>query len=187
MAESQPVVNMRRLVESPTPKTLWLIVLLAFPVMAAFFFYLRGIDRQLAPYGIVPFEFAFTPARAREMISAWGQAGSRAARQSLLVDFGFMPAYAIVFAGLTLSAARAAKERWQTLGLGLTLAPFGAWLFDAIENGALLSTLSDSSLAVVVALAGVSAAVKFSLLLLCLAYMLGVLVVSLIRRSSHAH
>ena len=86
-----------------------------------------------------------------------------------------------------MSAARAAKERWQTLGLGLTLAPFGAWLFDAIENVALLSTLSDSSLAVVVALAGVSAAVKFSLLLLCLAYMLGVLVVSLIRRSSHAH
>ena len=168
-------IIMRRLLNFPSQKNLWLVTLLAFIGMAAIFFYLRSLDAQLAPYGIVPFEFAFAPARANEMMAAWGALGIQAAQQSLLVDFGFMPAYALVFAGFTLLAARAAQGRWQTLGLWLALAPFAAWLFDALENFILLATLSTPSS--LLALAGISAAIKFSLLGFCLLYVLGVSII----------
>jgi hypothetical protein len=173
---------MRRLLETPSQKNLWLGTLLAFIGLAAIFLYLRSLDAQLAPYGIVLFEFAFTPARASEMITAWGVVGAHAARQSLLVDFGFMPAYALAFAGFTLLAARAARGRWQTLGLWLTLAPFVSWFFDATENFVLLATLSNPASSLII-LAGISATIKFALLVACLPYMLGGLVATVWRKA----
>ena len=169
---------MRLLADFPKPKTLLFITLTALPFTTGLFFLLQVIDQQLAPYGIVTFEFAFAPARARQMFAVWGAAGAAAARQSLWVDFAFMPAYAFLFAGLTLLAARTAKGRWQMPGFWLALAPFAAWALDATENVSLLRALEpapDPSSAVLV-LAGMSAAVKFLLLAACLVYMIGIVI-----------
>jgi len=176
---------MQRLAQLPTSKTLALITLLALSLTVGLMFYLQVLNRRLAPYDIVAFEFAWTPARAGRMMAAWGEAGNAAARQSLWVDFAFMPAYAFLFAGVTLFAARAARDGWQRLGLWLTLAPFGAWVFDTIENAMLLRALDLGAAppAAALTLAGVSAALKFSLLATCLLYIVGVGIDRGIRRA----
>ncbi len=164
---------MQRLSQFPDQKNLTLLTLLALSLTVGLVFYLQVIDQQLAPYGIVAFEFAWTPARARAMFAVWGDPGRLAAHLSLVVDFAFMPVYAFLFAGLTLIAARAARGGWQRLGFWLMAAPFAAWLFDILENAALLYTLSAANdlPRLPLVLAGVSAALKFSLLVICLLYM----------------
>lgn len=164
---------MKRLSEFPKPKTLRLVTAVAFLFTAAIFLFFRAHDRPLSPYNIVAFELAWTPQKAETMMAAWGEAGNRTARESLLVDFGYMPAYALFFAGLTLMTARAVTAGLQTLGFVLTFAPFVAWLFDAIENFALLSVLQSpvNPSALALTIAGVSATLKFSLLLPCLLYL----------------
>jgi hypothetical protein len=151
------------------------MVLTALPLLAVLAYLLRALDQALAPYNIVDLEFAFTPERAEELIAAWGQAGNAAARQSLWLDFLYMPAYAFFFGGLALFAARAASGHWQTLGLWLTLFPFMAAALDAIENIALLNSLPPAAPASApLLIAGVAAALKFGVLILCWLYTLAV-------------
>jgi hypothetical protein len=173
------------LAQFPNPRTLRLVTAVAFLFTAAFFFYFRVHDRPLEPYSIVDFELAWTPQKAEAMMGVWGAAGQQTAREALFIDFGFMPAYAFFFAGLTLMAARAVTGRVQTLGFALALAPLVSWLFDAIENFALLSVLQSpgSPSALALTLAGASATIKFSLLLLCLLYMLFTVLYRAVRRA----
>ena len=174
---------MHRLAEFPTPKTLRLVTAVAFLFTAAIFFVFRVHDRPLKPYDIVAFELAWTPQKAETIMGVWGEADSQTARESLFIDFGYLPAYSFFFAGLTLMAARAVTARMQTLGFVLTVVPFVSAVFDAIENLALLSVLQspDSPSAAALTLAGVCATLKFSLLVLCLLYMLGVVIYSRVR------
>lgn len=174
---------MQRLLTFPNRTALWVAALAALAATSAFEYLFSLLNRPLAPRTIVDFEFAWNAARAAEMTGAWGEAGNAAARASLWLDFGFIPVYALLFASVTLFAARASTGRWQTLGLWLTLAPFAAGLFDAVENASLLSLLPPSAPADTPALlAGVCASLKFGLLLVCLAYILITLLMYLWRR-----
>ena len=175
---------MPRLAEFPAPKTLRLVTAVAFLFTAAIFFVFRVHDRPLRPYDIVAFELAWTPQKAETMMEVWGEVGRQTARESLFIDFGYMPAYSFFFAGLTLMAARAVTARLQALGFALTCAPFVSAASDAIENFALLSVLQspDSPSALALTVAGVSATIKFSLLLLCLLYMVFTVLYRAIRR-----
>jgi hypothetical protein len=168
------------------PSAAWLkrVTLLALPFTVGFFLFFRVHDRPLAPYTIVDFELARTPARAEQLLGAWGAAGQNTAREALYIDFGFMPAYALFFSGLTLLTARAARGRVQTLGLWLALAPFAAWLCDAVENLALLRVLAapNAPSAAALTLANACATLKFALLLACLLYWPAAWLLSRLRR-----
>jgi hypothetical protein len=157
----------------------WLSLFGTMGFMVAF----NVIHRPMAPYNILDYEFAWTPERAAEMFAAWGEAGQRAARTSLVVDFGFMPAYALLLACLALNEARLARRlstplRVQAAGrLGWWPAalPFGAWVLDAIENLALMRALAQAAQppAAPLAVAGTAATVKFALLAVCTVYIVG--------------
>lgn len=167
----------------PNSKNLVAIVLIALAVTVGMWTIFGFIHRALEPYTILDLEFAWAPARLGEMAAHWGEAGNAAARLSLWVDFAFMPAYALLFSGVTLLAARALPGRWQTAGLWLGLAPFAAWAFDALENVMLLNALppaapSEAGLMV----AGAAAAVKFALLVAGALYSLGALIWHLLRK-----
>ena len=156
----------------------------AFLFTAALFFVFRVHDRRLRPYDIVAFELAWTPQKAETMMGVWGEVGRQTARESLFIDFGYMPAYSFFFAGLTLMAARAVTARLQALGFALTFAPFVSAAFDAIENFVLLAVLQSPGgpSAMALSIAGVSATIKFSLLLLCLLYMVFTVLYRAVRR-----
>jgi hypothetical protein len=167
--------TMQRFLTTPQNKNLIALTLTAVAATAGVWYILGMINRNLAPYTIIDLEFARTTQRLSEMTMAWGEAGNSAAALSLWVDFAFMPAYALLFAGLTLLAARAVSGAWRTLGLWLTLAPFVAWAFDALENVMLLNALppaapTNAGLTV----AAVAAAIKFGLLLIGAVYVLAV-------------
>lgn len=176
---------MSHLLAWPKSQNVLFLALLMLAAIAGFEYGFQVLNQPLAPYNIVSFELAWTPANAEQMMGAWGAAGNAAARQSLLIDFGFIPVYALAFAGFTLLAARAAQDRVQTLGLWLVFAPFIAAGCDVIENLCLLNTLDHaaSPSAALLTLAGSMATVKFALLLAVLFYWLIVITARLLKVS----
>jgi hypothetical protein len=124
-------------------------------------------DRPMGANGIVAFELAYRPAQAALLFAVWGPAGIQAARESLWIDFLFMPAYAFWLGGMALGQWRHVRLSWMA-GLGIYAAalPFAAWALDFIENAALLGVLADTSnpSAGLLMVAGWAAEVKFALL-----------------------
>ena len=143
-------------------------------------------DRGLSPYSIVAYELAWTPTQAARLFAAWGAAGVKVARESLWIDFAFMPAYAVLFAGLVLSEARDVPGSLRRTGLWLALAPFAAALCDALENVALLGVLGNTAApsSPLLLIAGLSASVKFLLLLAAILYVLTALAYRVARRKT---
>jgi hypothetical protein len=166
---------MRTLLHTPPSKPLWVLTALATLVTIGFLAYFRLSEGALAPYGSVPFQWAWTPAQAQKMRTTWGAAGDAVARRSLWVDFAFMPVYVVCFAGWAVLAARSLTGRLQTLGLQLALAPWLAWALDATENLMLLRVLdtAGSPPALPLLVAGTASVLKFALLILCGLYSLG--------------
>jgi len=134
-------------------------------------------------YGIVDYELAYSPQTASTILSAWGEAGQQAARRSLLIDFGFMPSYGLLFAGLTLLIARGQAGALNRVGRWLAFAPLVAALCDALENVMLLTMLGSGASAGPPLVAGVAATIKFGLLLIVIGYWIVSGVARLFRRT----
>jgi hypothetical protein len=102
--------------------------------------------RQAGGPGIIPFEVAGTPQRARRIMERWGDDGRSAARLSLLLDYPFLVTYATIQAIACESAARALERRGHrgmaAAGPPLAWGQLAAGGFDAVENTALLVTLT---------------------------------------------
>jgi hypothetical protein len=103
------------------------------------------------------------------------------AREALWLDFAYMPAYALLAAGLVVLQARRSRGAAQRLGLRLAAAPFAAWLLDVVENVALLRVLGAPAAPppALLVVAGLSASLKFLLLLACGLYVIFALVMRL--------
>ncbi|HEX4759299.1 MAG TPA: hypothetical protein VH256_00800 [Thermoleophilaceae bacterium] len=109
--------------------------------------------------GIVPFELAGTPERARELMERWGEDGRRAARLSLLLDYPFLVSYT----GVQVAGCTAAGELLPAVRVVVAL-QVAAGAFDAAENTALLGVLSGREGGRLPAVARACALAKFALL-----------------------
>jgi hypothetical protein len=128
-----------------------------------------------APYGIVSFELAFTPARAQEMISSWSDDAQLRAAFIQGLDFLFPLVYSTalglgcILAASVLSArAKPLKGSGILLAWGLLLAATG----DYIENVALVAQLFGRVQSPYPEIAGVCAVIKFSVILIAIGYIL---------------
>lgn len=125
--------------------------------------------------GIIPFELAGTPERARRIIDLWGSDGRRAARRSLLLDYAFPPTYASLQAlGCTAVGDRYRARGRRVLAAGggpLAWGQLAAAGFDYVENTALLLILVGRD-GRAPALARRAALAKFALLFAGWSYML---------------
>jgi hypothetical protein len=81
--------------------------------------------------GVLAWEFVGTPAKAREILAGWGDAGQDAARLQLLLDYGYLLGYGLL---LWLAGTAVGSRRLAIIGVA------GA-CFDALENAALLLVL----------------------------------------------
>jgi hypothetical protein len=118
-----------------------------------------------SPYGIVDFELAFSGNRAGTILSHWDRAAADAARASLLLDFLFIPAYAVAFVGITSLLTRSRPAPWQRTGRLLIRGVIVAALLDVLENLMLLYQLQGDVIRQTPPLiAGVAASIKFLLL-----------------------
>lgn len=125
--------------------------------------------------GIIAFELAGSPGRAREIVETWGAQGTDAARRSLWLDYLFPPTYAAVQALACSSAIDgfAARGRRSLASAGGPIAwaqPVAAG-FDFVENTALLGVLAGRYERLP-RLARRAALVKFALSSLGLGYIL---------------
>ena len=140
-----------------------------------------------APYGIVSFEFAFTPARAQEIISSWSTDAQLRAAFIQGLDFLFPLVYSMALGLGCLLSANVLKARGKSFqGLGVLLA-WGlllAALCDYIENIALVALLFGRIQSPYPEIAGVCAVIKFSLILTAIGYILYGLLVRILSKSS---
>jgi len=135
----------------------------------------RPLVTEVAPLGIVSFEFAGDVATATRMLEGWGEAGRVRAGLSLGLDYLFLVLYASAIGLGCLLVARA-------MGPALAWGQIGAALLDAVENFALIRLLLGSDNAVWPTLAWGCAAVKFALVGAGLAAVLLGLPFALLRR-----
>lgn len=105
----------------------------------------RRMRRAGGP-GIIGFELAGTPDRARRIMSTWGEDGRAAARTSLLLDFPYLVTYSVLQYAACLAAGEALRRRGRRrladAAPVLAGAQIAAAAFDAAENASLLGVLA---------------------------------------------
>lgn len=145
----------------------------------------RRMRRTGGP-GIIGFELARTPERARQIMQDWGPEGRSAARASLLLDYPYLVTYCALNATICAIAADALRHRgsrWLAdAGRTLSAAQWTAGGFDAVENAALLAVLGARN-GGSPAIAATCAYTKFALIALGWSYA----GVGLVARLRHIH
>ncbi len=160
-------------ISSDKRKPLFLSLLALTLILFAVF---RVLDSPLrtaaAPSGIVSYELAGTPAAAQSILDSWDARARLFAAFGLGFDYLFMPSYALALSlGILLAAGRHAGA-FAKLGAWLGWGALAAALFDAVENCSLWLFMLGDFQALWPRLASICATVKFTLLLLGLAYAL---------------
>ena len=125
--------------------------------------------------GIIGLQVAGSSERAEEILAQWGEDGQDAARESLLIDFGFLLVYgaflALAAAATSDQARRQGRRRMAALGPPMVVCAIAGAGCDALENIWLLLVIGgDTELAPVVATA--FAVAKFLLLAAAIGYVL---------------
>ena len=132
---------------------------------------MRGpLRTSVAPWGIVSFELAGSPAKARTILASWDAQARQHALFSVRLDFLFIIAYSTL---LSLACvwvaerlrARNGSSRLVRIGWSLAWLQWLAGLFDAVENIALLRMLGGAVAQPWPRIAQVCAVIKFALLL----------------------
>lgn len=108
---------------------------------------LAALDRRMQRTGgpgIIPFEVAGADG-AGAILSRWGEAGQRAARASLVLDFPFLVAYTVLGVRLTARAGDVlgthGPRALASLAPAVQVTQVAAAACDAIENSALLGVV----------------------------------------------
>jgi hypothetical protein len=147
-------------------------------VTVAFTVTLELIDPSHVSHGptILAFEFAGSRSRAAQIIAEWGTKGRSAAHLSLLLDYGYMLSYGLFFCLAGLAIRDTARARgWRRLAAAGIVVPFfalAAASFDASENIALLLTLAGNGGSFAPPFAAICSAIKFTLIVIAIGYVL---------------
>ena len=123
-----------------------------------------------APTGLVSFELAGSPEKARAMLDSWDAKALLNNAFGLGFDYLFMPVYAIALSMGVLLACSRRGGFWPSLGAWLGWGALIAPLFDACENLALFSILRAGPLSPYPQIAAGCATLKFALILVGLVY-----------------
>jgi len=92
--------------------------------------------------GIIDFELAKTPERARQIMDSWGHTGRLYAAFSLGIDYLFLVFYTLFFVLSTYKISRRNHRFFQNIAFFLTLVFVSAGVFDAVENYYLFQVLT---------------------------------------------
>ncbi len=170
---------------SAQKRAFWVLFVVTIIVMATLQVLDTPLKNELAPKGIVSFEFAGDLPLAQQMVESWGRRGRIAAGVSLGLDYLFLLTYAgSIGMGCVLIARSFSKRSKQLSNIGVFLAwaLMVAAILDTIENYGLIRVLLGSNLAVWPKVATWCAVPKFVIVAAGLAYILIGSVVSLLSR-----
>ncbi|MFX1515812.1 MAG: hypothetical protein ACFFC6_05840 [Promethearchaeota archaeon] len=140
------------------------------------FMLMRPVETALkaaSPYGVMELEFAWTEEQINQIFESWTIDLITQELSVTYVDYGFLIAYSTFLAGITLLIVRKILSgQIQLMGLYITIVPFLAALFDAIENVNLILMLSSPTSFPTFSpfLASFFASLKFGLLILVVVF-----------------
>ena len=173
---NEVVFMLEKLQTSPSRKLVILITLISlipFLIITIIF----QLDAAIlassgSPYGIVSFEFAFSEAMAKTILTDWGPTLIPVVLRGVYMDFGYIASYGLFMMGIMILIVRALKDRWQSIALFCAISPFIAGAFDIIENINLIVMLNDpvGFPSLVPTVASICAIFKFGFLLLVIGF-----------------
>ncbi|PIE31467.1 hypothetical protein CSA56_18250 [candidate division KSB3 bacterium] len=175
-----------RLPPSEQKKVSLILILCSIAVMAVLTVLGEPLHTQNAPLGIVSFELAKTPVKARQMIAEWGATGQIIAAFHLGLDYLFLLLYSSALAlGCALIVDKTAQRRslYDVAGIVLSWSQFGAAGLDSIENAALMNLLSGAQWSGWPGLAWCCACVKFLIVCAGLCYIVAGITFMLIKKA----
>lgn len=123
------------------------------------------LKNDICKNGIVSFELAKNIDNSNNILNSWDNHAKHSAKYSLFFDFFFLINYA-VFIALLLYRTRYKIKK------GFIYLIFIAAIFDVLENTTLLNLVYGNSNKIWSALAYYFASIKFSLIILCLLYLI---------------
>ena len=137
---------------------------------------------NVSVYGILDFEFAWTPEQVKVIFMAWGTEGMVQQALGVYWDFLYIVGYGMFIFGCIILISRKLKGKFQTIGLYVSLTPIIAGIFDMIENLNLLIMLENpiSISSFTPLIASISATIKFSFLIVGIIYFFFALIVVII-------
>lgn len=131
----------------------------------------KPLQTPAAKSGIGSFEFAWTKARAQQILASW-QGLYDVARVQLTWDFGFLLLYPLVLSLACGLLAQAAQNRLPEIGSFLSWSVLAAGWLDAAENLCLLRMLKTEATDLLVRTASTCASIKFLLIFAGCGYVL---------------
>ena len=176
---------LNRLKDSPKDKFVIIMVLIGFiTVLLTYLLVFIPIEAAVPTYGILDYEFAWTPEVVQIIFSVWGVGGMIQETIAIYWDFLFIVGYVSLALGLILLVLRRSDGKVQTIGLYFTIMPFLTGILDIIENINLLIMLSNpiSISAFNPFVASLSALLKFGCLFAAIAYFIIAIIIVLINR-----
>lgn len=156
------------------------LLILTIVVMAIMNIIGSPLTTASAPYGIVSFELAYTPVRAKEIISSWNTDAQLRAAFIQGLDFLFPLLYSSALGLGCLMTARilhSRGKRLQSIGNPLAWGLLLAAACDYLENIALVAELFGRIETPFPQIAALCAAIKFCMLFLAIGYILYGLVI----------
>ena len=131
----------------PKYKTLLIVTLISsIPFIALTLVFILNELRlmQVAGYGVLDFELAWTPDVINTIFFKWGAVEMQQQTLITYIDYVFIPSYVIFGAECILIVTRKLEGKLQQTGLILTLVFLLAGIFDAVENINLLIMLNNA-------------------------------------------
>ena len=142
------------------------------------------IETLVPTYGILDYEFAWTPERVETIFLVWGADGISRQTSAVYWDFLYIVGYVSLAFGLILLVLRRSEGKMYSLGLYFTITPFLTGIFDVIENINLLVMLATPTaiLEINSFLASLFALIKFSVLFAAIGYFIAALIILVIKK-----
>ncbi len=159
----------------PAKRTLFITTIVAFIAFILLNIVMYPYTADTAAAGapsVVEFELTWRASRAQEILSIWGSGLGQEQFILNLIDFAYMPAYALFIGGAVLITVRKQSDgSLKRFGFVAAIMPLGAWACDAVENVNLLqifvSNIAEIS-EINAITASVAATIKFTLLIIAI-------------------
>ncbi len=145
-------ISIKKLENIPSNKILTILTAISSILTIIIYILMSPVEvalKDASPYGVMELEFAWTVDKINLILTTWEQANSSLISQEIfvtLIDYVFLLAYSTFLACITLLISRKLlSDQTQLVGFYVTLIPFIAAFFDAIENLNLIIMLSSPS------------------------------------------
>lgn len=144
------------------------------------------LRNEVASAGIVSFELAGSAERASAILASWDQGAREAAMLLQGLDYLYLLVYPALLYLLVARVGSRLGGAWEAASAGISRSVLLCCPLDAVENHALIAQLTGGAAESLARRAWLTAAAKFGLLSLAIAFLVAAAATSVLRRGGRA-